>query len=248
MNLISFRFLTLAASPRHKAHLYLILIKHLRNTLIPMHHNLRLRNRALDPILALEDHSKFFERPAFSLHEKEIDEREFEAVPEDEQEIVFPARAAERDSRNEGIVETSNVDPEIIPSHSLGARLVSKALNRIQGLQRGPADTEGESEEEDERDLRLGHGVALCDCGAVGLVDYVGGIEGCQNGEEDDDDAGADEELTSASPTVSEGGANDSAAEGDEILHALEEELVVVVVYTSSCEHLRIVISDGAVA
>ncbi len=76
----------------------------------------------------------------------------------------------------------------------------------------------------------MGHGVALCDGGAVGEIDDVGGVEGGQNGEKDNDDAGADEKLRSASPAISEGGTNDGAAERDEVLHALEEELVVVVV------------------
>lgn len=51
--------------------------------------HLRLCKRRLDGILSLEDLGQFFEGAAARLYVEEVDESEFEDVPENEQEIVL---------------------------------------------------------------------------------------------------------------------------------------------------------------
>lgn len=66
-----------------------------------MHCNFGPSNRALNPILAPKDLSKFFKRTAFSFYKEEVNKCKLKAVLENEQEIVFLASAAKRDSCNE---------------------------------------------------------------------------------------------------------------------------------------------------
>lgn len=54
-----------------------------------MHDDFRFRERRLDGLAGFEDFADFFEGPTTRLHEEEVDEDEFEYVPEDEQEVVL---------------------------------------------------------------------------------------------------------------------------------------------------------------
>jgi hypothetical protein len=54
-----------------------------------MHDNARFRETGLDGLAALEDVADFFERAAPRLDEEEVDEDEFEYVPENKEEVVL---------------------------------------------------------------------------------------------------------------------------------------------------------------
>jgi hypothetical protein len=90
-----------------------LLIQHLRNALVPVNNNLVLPQALLDRVLAAEDLGQFLQRALLGLDEEEVDEDEFEGVPEDEEEVVFPAGAREGDAGDEGVIETSDVDPKL---------------------------------------------------------------------------------------------------------------------------------------
>jgi hypothetical protein len=54
-----------------------------------MHDDLSLVQARLDRLAGAEDIANFFEGAAARLDEEEVDENEFEYVPEDEEEIVL---------------------------------------------------------------------------------------------------------------------------------------------------------------
>ena len=68
----------------------LLLIQHLCDTpAVSVHHDARLVERVLDGLLCVEDVADFLEGAAPRLDEEEVDEDEFENVPEDEEEVVL---------------------------------------------------------------------------------------------------------------------------------------------------------------
>lgn len=89
-----------------------LLLKNLRSISIK-NNNLGLPLRRLNRILSLEDSSQFLESAFTRLNEEEINNDKFERIPEDEEEVVFPARAGECDFRHEGIVEAGYVYEEL---------------------------------------------------------------------------------------------------------------------------------------
>jgi hypothetical protein len=74
--------------PSHAPNL-LLLIQHLGHTPTAMHDDARFGQTGLDGLAALEDVADFFEGAAPRLDEEEVDEDEFEYVPEDEEEVVL---------------------------------------------------------------------------------------------------------------------------------------------------------------
>ena len=76
-----------------------------------MHNDLMLSQTCLNPILTLKDLRKLLQRAVLRLNEEEINKCEFQNIPEDEEEVVFPASAGEGDSCDESVVETSDVNP-----------------------------------------------------------------------------------------------------------------------------------------
>ena len=232
--------------PGHLHHRRL-LRQHLRHARRALQHNFRLPYRSLHSIPAAENLRQLLERAVLGLDEEEVDERELEAVPEDEEEVVLPARAREGDARDERVVEARDVDPEVVEAHALGARLVPQALDRVQALQRGVAGGEDEAEDEDDGDLGLGLRAVAGRLHAVDEGD-VRRVEGRDDGEDHDHDRRADEELRAAAPAVAHDGAEDGADEGDDVLEALQQELRLVRGDARAREHLRIVVRHGAVA
>lgn len=183
-----------------------------------------------------------------SLDEKPINERKFEDIPEDEQEVVFPPGPRESDTGDESIVKPCDIDPEVIHAHALSARLVAKTLNRVQRLKGREPGSEDEAEDEDDSDFGFSLVWVLSGLIARGVQSDVSGVQ-CGDEDEDGDDGGdRDEELGPTTPFVGEDGACDGSDEGDDVLEALEEELGVVAGYTGSCEHLRVVVRHGPVA
>jgi hypothetical protein len=59
-----------------------------------MHHDFRLVQRLLHRLSCLENLGEFLERAAPRLDEEEVDEDEFEYVPEDEKEIILNRRVS----------------------------------------------------------------------------------------------------------------------------------------------------------
>lgn len=71
-------------------HDHVLFIQHLRDASpITVQDNLRLIKRHLHGPFCSEDFADFFERAAACLDEEEVDEDEFEYVPEDEEEVVL---------------------------------------------------------------------------------------------------------------------------------------------------------------
>ena len=79
-----------------------------------MHYNALLIQARLDRLAAIEDLTDFLERPAPRLHEEEVDEDEFEYVPEDEEEVVLFRRVSvcSKDSKPRGVGLTFQPAPE----------------------------------------------------------------------------------------------------------------------------------------
>ena len=104
---------TLRIQPRtHPSILHQSSLFHLRN-LIASHKNGILLQTRLHRVLLREDRSQLFQGALARLHKQEVDNEHFESVPEDEQEVVFPAGAGERNARHEGVVEGGDVDEEL---------------------------------------------------------------------------------------------------------------------------------------
>jgi len=101
--------------------LSMLLIQHLRHALVAAQHDLRLRQGSLDGRPAAEDLRQLLECPPPRLDVEEVDEGKLEDVPEDEQEVVLPAGPGERDAGDKGVVETGDVDPEVVECHALGS-------------------------------------------------------------------------------------------------------------------------------
>jgi hypothetical protein len=73
-----------------------------------------LVERGFDWFLRSENGGQFFEGALLRFDEEEVYDNDFERVPEYEEEIVLPARHAEGDIRDEGVVELRNVDAELV--------------------------------------------------------------------------------------------------------------------------------------
>lgn len=67
----------------------------------------------LNRVPGLENRRQFLERALAGLDEEEIDHQTLERVPEDEEEVVFPACACEGDLGDEGVVEACDVDEKL---------------------------------------------------------------------------------------------------------------------------------------
>ena len=134
----------------------MLLIRHLRHALVVVQHDLRLLQGSLDGRPAAEDLWQLLERPPPRLDVEEVDEGELEDVPEDEQEVVLPAGPGERDAGDEGVVETGDVDPEVVEGHALCSWLVAQTFDGVQLLQGRVAGWEDEAEDKNERDDSFG--------------------------------------------------------------------------------------------
>lgn len=66
-----------------------LLVKDLRHALVAMHDDLRPTQRRLDRLLRPEDLRQLLQGASPRLDVKEVDEAEFENVPEDEEEVVL---------------------------------------------------------------------------------------------------------------------------------------------------------------
>lgn len=122
------------------------------------------------------------------------------AYPEDEEEVVFPACTTERDASDESVVETCNVDPEVVPAHTLSTGFITQTLYCIQALEGCPRHTKSEAEEEDHRYLSVGFCSALSDECAISIISKIGSIQGNENTEEGYDYRCSTEKLVAATP------------------------------------------------
>ena len=233
-----------------------------------MDHDLRLLNRALDPIRSPEDLRQLLERAVLRFDEEEVDEGELKSVPDTseklaysrhptppsgarnhlhEQDIILPAGAGKRDAGHKRVVEARDVDPEVVEAHSLCSGLVPETLHRIEALEGSVTGGEDEAEDEDDGNFRLRLGGILGGLNATDNID-VRGVEGHDDGENDDDYAGRNEELGASAPFVRHQSAEYCADKRDHVLKPLEEELCSVRSYTCSGKHLGVVIRHGPVA
>jgi hypothetical protein len=73
-----------------------------------------LVQRGFDGFLGSENCGQFFESALLRFDEEEVYDDDFEGVPEYKEEIVLPARHAEGDIRDEGVVELRDVDAELV--------------------------------------------------------------------------------------------------------------------------------------
>lgn len=186
-----------------------------------MHHDFALLQRELDWLLVVEDLRQLLQSATLRLDEEEVDEDDLEGVPEDEQEVIFPARSRERDAGDERVVEASNVDPEVVEAHTFGTRLVAENLDGVEALQGSPAAGDDEPEQEDHRNLDVGFATGLGNSCTVGVILQVRGVDTGNDCKDDNGDPRGNKELGPASPFVSEKGTNDGATKGAEGLHAL---------------------------
>ena len=99
-----------------------------------MHNNMRLLQTRLNRILAPKNLTQLLKRPSPCLNIKLPDKQELENVPENEEEIVLPARTGKRDACNESVVESGDVDPEIVECHAFRSRLVAEAFYGVELL------------------------------------------------------------------------------------------------------------------
>jgi hypothetical protein len=91
----------------------------------------------------------------------------------------LPSCARERNSSNESVVKSGNVDPEVVERHALCSALVSQTFDRVQLLQWRITSREHEAEYEDESDdcfglaspLDEGRSACVCLGLAIGALD-----------------------------------------------------------------------------
>jgi hypothetical protein len=115
-------------SPPKLTPLGLILLNNLMNlfTLLILNNRyLSLLQREGHRILRPENLRQLFQSPILRLHEQEIDQSNLKAVPEDKQEVILPPSTRESNTRNKGVVKASNINPEVVESHSLSPTLVT---------------------------------------------------------------------------------------------------------------------------
>jgi hypothetical protein len=114
-------------------------------------HHLSYPKGCLHRFRRLEDFSKFFKRPPLGFNKEEIDDDDFEHVPEDKEKVISPTNPSEGDFGNESVVEKCNINKEligqvlvvtqciscaetkthVIHSHALSTALISQDLNWV---------------------------------------------------------------------------------------------------------------------
>ena len=154
--------------------------------------NLGLLQREFNRAFSLKYLCELLQSSVLCLNEKEVNKHKLKDVPEDEKEIIFPPGARECNTRDESIVETRDVDPEVVESHSLRSRLVAQDFDWVEGLERRIASGNHEAKNEDKCDLSFrGSGGLRHDCTFGGRVD-VCSVDCCDDAEYADNDTSAD--------------------------------------------------------
>lgn len=163
------------------------------------------------------------------LNEKEVNEGNFDADPDNVYQVQLPLNLFHTDRDTVRVDDHGNVEEEKVGSGSLGPSPVLKTLYGVQSLEWCPTPGEDDTEAVDGDD------------GAVGEV--VSGLcGGSECGEEDVEEEGTcqttKQHLATAKP-VEEGGSVDGAEHTEDGVDSVDEQLLVGVGNTGVLNHGR---------